>query len=46
VTASRRGRVAVTLFIALALVLGYAAWRGWLPGVADYDRPDLPAHMR
>jgi hypothetical protein len=44
--APRRGRLAATLFIALALVLGYAAWRGWLSGVADYDRPDLPAHMR
>ena len=42
--ASRRGRLAITLFIALAAVLGYAAWRGWLPGVADYDRLETQQH--
>ena len=33
-------RLAITLFIALALILGWASWRGWLPGVADYPEID------
>lgn len=30
-------RVLMVLFVALAICLGYASWRGWLPGVADYS---------
>lgn len=29
-------RVLVILFVAFAICLGYASWRGWLPGVVDY----------
>ena len=42
--ASRRGRLAITLFIALAAVLGYASWRGWLPGVVDYSDIEAKQH--
>lgn len=38
--ARRLKRLAASLFVALAVVLGYASWRGWLPGVADFSEID------
>ena len=36
----RLKHVLLTLFVALALSLGYASWRGWLPGLPDYSQTE------
>jgi len=38
----RRRRLIAALVVALAAALGYSAWRGWLPGTADYPGVQAP----